>query len=63
MEAYRIVPRRRGYHVEAVAPNGTHRLVATWPTEEAAVSHLKTLQQTAESAERLAAPGARDWRG
>ena len=31
METYRVVPRRgHGYRVEAMAPNGTRRLIGTW---------------------------------
>jgi hypothetical protein len=61
--SYRIVPRRRSYRVEGVAPNGTPRLLGTWPTEEAAVSHLKSLREVAERIERRRSPGAQDWRG
>ena len=63
METYRIVPWRRSYRVEAVAPDGAHRVVGTWPTEEAALSHLKALRERAELAERRVVPGAQDWRG
>jgi hypothetical protein len=51
---YRIVPRRRGYQVEAVNPDGTSSVLETWPTEEAAVSHLRDLQRRAEVKEARA---------
>ena len=63
METYRIVPLRRAYRVEAVQPNGQKRVVRTWPTEEAAVSHLKALREVAERAGRALQPGEKDWRG
>ena len=51
MDRYQIVPGRRVYRVEAVDDaSGAIRIVGTWPTEDAAISHLKTLQ---ESVERL----------
>jgi hypothetical protein len=34
-----------------------------WPTEEAAVSHLKALREAAERSGRALQPGERDWRG
>ncbi len=48
METYRIIPPGRAYRVEAVQPNGQKRLVRSWPTEEAAVSHLKALREATE---------------
>ena len=63
METYRIIPRGHTYRVEAVQPNSTKRVVGTWPTEEAAVSHLKALQEVAERFGRALQPGERDWRG
>jgi hypothetical protein len=60
---YQIVPRRGIYRVEAVAPNGTHRVVRTWRTEEAAISHLRTLRAWAAAAGNTTHPGERDWRG
>jgi hypothetical protein len=57
---YRIVPRRGIYRVEAVAPNGAHRVVRTWRTEEAANSHLRTLQAWATAAGNTTHPGERD---
>ena len=41
METYRIILLRHAYRVEAVQPNGPKRVMRTWQTEEAAVSHLK----------------------
>ena len=57
MENYRIIPFRRAYRVEAVQPNGQKRVVRTWPTEEAAVSHLKALREVAERSSRTLHPG------
>ena len=63
METYRIIPFRRAYRVEAIQPNGQKRVVRTWPTEEAAVSHLKALRGVAERSSRTLQPGEKDWRG
>ena len=64
MDSYRIVPGHRVYRVEAVDANGNIRIVGTWPTEDAAVSHLKTLQESVAAAGRSRqAPFERDWRG
>jgi hypothetical protein len=63
METYRIVPLRRAYRVEAVLPDGQKRVVRTWPTEEAAVSHLKALREIAERTVPVLHPGEKDWRG
>jgi hypothetical protein len=60
---YRIVPLSGVYRVEAVDQDGRSRLIDTWPTEEAAVSHLRTLQARAEAAQRETSPGTQDWRG
>ena len=48
MDSYRIVPGHRVYRVEAVDANGNIRIVGTWPTEDAAISHLKTLQDESQ---------------
>jgi hypothetical protein len=37
--------------------------VRTWPTEEAAISHLKALREVAERSVRVSNPGEKDWRG
>jgi hypothetical protein len=58
---YRVTPVHHGYRVEAVQPNGQRRVVRTWPTEEAAISHLKALREMIERANRPA--GEKDWRG
>ena len=63
METYRIIPLGHAYRVEAVQPNGLKRVVRTWPTEEAAVSHLKALQEATGRFGRALQPGERDWRG
>jgi hypothetical protein len=63
MDSYRIVPGHRVYRVEAVDANGNIRIVGTWPTEDAAISHLKTLQERVAAAGRSRqAPFERDWR-
>ena len=63
MTTYRITPVYHGYRVEAVQPNGQRRVVRTWATEEAAVSHLKALRARIEQANRQFRPGEKDWRG
>ena len=64
MDSYRIVPGHRAYRVEAIDTNGNIRIMGTWPTEDAAISHLKTLQASVEAAGRSRlAPFERDWRG
>jgi hypothetical protein len=63
LETYRIIPPGRAYRVEAVHPNGQKRVVRTWPTEEAAVSHLKALREVAERFGHALLPGEKDWRG
>ena len=63
METYRIIPLGGAYRVEAVQPNGQKRVVRTWPTEEAAISHMKALQEVAECSSRTLQPGEKDWRG
>ena len=57
MIAYRIVPDRRTYKVEAIEPNGDCRVVGAWRTEEAAVSQLKELHAQAQRADHQPAPG------
>jgi hypothetical protein len=63
METYRIIPLGCAYRVEAIQPNGQKRVVRTWPTEEAAVSHLKALREVAERSSHTLQPGEKDWRG
>jgi hypothetical protein len=48
MASYRIIPKRGTYKVELVEPNGQHRVVGTWRTEEAAVSQLRKLEAEAQ---------------
>ena len=60
---FRIIPVHHGYRVEAVQPNGQTRIVRTWPTEDAAVSHLKALREGTELSNRPFQPGEKDWRG
>jgi len=63
METYPITPLRHAYRVGDVQPNGQKRVVRTWPTEEAAVLHLKALQEVTERIGRALQPGEKDWRG
>lgn len=63
MTTYRIVPRRGTYTVEAVEPNGDHKVLDAWRTEEAAVSHLKDLQARALRDGYKPAPGEPGWQG
>ena len=56
MTTFRMVPRRGTYTVEAVEPNGDHRAIGTWRTEDAAVSHLKDLQAKARLTDGKPAP-------
>jgi hypothetical protein len=51
------------FYAEAVQPNGQTRVVRTWPTEEAAVSHLGALQEVTERFGDARQPGEKDWRG
>ena len=44
-------------------PNCRTRLVKTWPTEEAAISHPKALREMVERANRHSHPSEKDWRG
>ena len=43
MGTYCIIPARRGYRVEAIAPDGHRRLIKIWPTKEAAMRHMRSL--------------------
>ena len=63
MDRYRIIPAHRAYRVVVMDPNGQTRIVRSWPTEEAAVSHLKALRERIERANRPSHPGEKDWRG
>jgi hypothetical protein len=61
METYTIIPRGGAYRIEATAADGGRRLVGTYPTEQAAVSLLRRLQEKAG----VAPPEqrrSRDWR-
>jgi hypothetical protein len=55
-DRYRIVPAHRAYKVVAITRNGDMRIVKAWPTEEAAMTHLRLLRQRAELADRQMAP-------
>jgi hypothetical protein len=63
VETYCIVPYRRTYRVEAASADGAHRVLEVWPTEEAAVSRLRTLQIGAELADQRSNSFTKDWRG
>jgi hypothetical protein len=61
METYTIIPRGGIYRIEATAEDGTRRLVGTYPTEQAAVTLLRRLQEKSGQPD----PGQRrsqDWR-
>ena len=60
---YRIVPARGTYRVEAIDPHGVVQVLGSWPTEEAAVTHLRDLVARAEVADRQCQPFGKDWRG
>jgi hypothetical protein len=62
MDTYRIIPLRHAYRVEAVQLKGQTRVVRTWQTEDAAVSHLKSLQEATGRFGRALQPGEKDWR-
>jgi hypothetical protein len=57
MMNYRIIPNRGTYKVEFIDPNGKGWVVGTWRTEEAAVSHLRKLQEQAQRADYRSAQG------
>ena len=57
MTNYRIVPNRGTYKVEYIDPNGRRWVVGTWRTEEAAVLHLRKLQEQAQRADYRSAQG------
>ena len=63
MTVYRITPVQRAYRVEAVEEDGQCHVVQVWPTEEAAVSHLKDLRAKSERANRPEAQTNRGWQG
>jgi hypothetical protein len=63
MDRYRIVPAHRAYKVVVREPSGQTRIVRSWPSEEAALSHLKALRERIERANRPSYPGEKDWRG
>jgi hypothetical protein len=53
MEAeHRIVPRKRGYWIETVARDGSHRLIERYETEDQALQRLRALQHQVELAAR-----------
>jgi hypothetical protein len=67
MERYRIVPAHRAYKVVMVELGGHITVLRTWPTEEAAISHLKYLKALREDSEHAIYQshhrGEKDWRG
>jgi hypothetical protein len=52
MVAYAIIPRRRGYWIEAVDEDGERRPIGCFPNEDAAVRRLHELQGRQEAKER-----------
>ena len=65
MDHYRIIPAHRAYRIVVIESDGGTRLVKTWPTEEAAMAHLRLLRQKAELVDRqmAPAPSEQDGRG
>jgi hypothetical protein len=47
MVEYAIVPRNRGYWIEAIANDGSRQMLERYDTEDAAVSRLRALQEKA----------------
>ena len=60
---YTIIPRSGSYMIVATEEDGRRRLVATRPTEEAAVSFLRRLQMKAQVALMLRPHKLWDGRG
>ena len=60
---YTIIPRSGSYMIVATEEDGRRRLVATRPTEEAAVSLLRRLQVKAQVALLLRPQNLWDGRG
>jgi hypothetical protein len=48
METFAIVPRGRGYWIEAIAEDGSRKVIQRYDTEDAALGRLRVLQQMAE---------------
>ena len=59
MDRYRIVPARKAYQVVVVLPNGSIRVIRTWPTEEEAIAHRGALRQRAELIDRQGHPSVK----
>lgn len=55
MATFTIVPRGRGYWIEAIAENGSRKLIERYDTEDAAVGRLRVLQQTPEDVSKRSA--------
>jgi hypothetical protein len=60
MDTYTIVPRSGSYRVVATAADGKQVVVATYPTEQEAISRLKYLQEKAGAPQAPHRPQA--WR-
>ena len=62
MVQFTIVPRGRGYWIEAIRNDGSRQTVERYDTEDAAIRRLRILQEKA-GLDRLEPRQARDWRG
>jgi hypothetical protein len=51
MKKFIVIPRGKKYLVEEIRADGSHRVVVSFPTEEAAISCVRELQRQAESGE------------
>jgi hypothetical protein len=60
METYTIIPRAGTYKVVGTTAEGKRTLVATYPTEQAAISRLKRLQEKT-GVDQPAQRRLRDW--
>jgi hypothetical protein len=61
METFTIIPRGGAYSVVATDEAGKRRAVATYPTEDGALTLLRKLQERAGIADR-ANRSPKDWR-
>jgi hypothetical protein len=62
MVQFTIVPRARGYWIEAVKDDGSRQPVERYDTEDAAINRLRMLQEKAGIA-RPDKHRPQDWRG
>ena len=62
METYTIRPVAGTYRIEATSQEGSRRLVAAYPTEQAAMAQLRLLQEKAGLPDPTTQRRAKDWR-